>query len=421
MLNILVLKEGNCDVFQIRRMQCLDLAKRKEGKIWNRKPLPSTDDGIMLRIYNRKDVSLAIEGKTVRALHVSFDNLGDCFLMGDQHGQVYFFDLNRNQVKLCQRLGSAVTALSFSTRHKNEFLVCCADNSVKCFNMETRDLLGWMKGHTSPINNISIHSSGRYALTASNNIAQLWDLDSFTRRRKLNIRENMGILKVFFLPLSNTIITCFKDDSIFGWESDSLQCKFQLPVPPSSNEERSHYLTVAVSEDSRFLVAAGRSKFLHVYSLDSRRLFRVIQLPSKVKTVKQVQFLADKFGDGCNEMLSVLSKDGILRVIHIHKCNLLFDLGDTENPILNFSSSPNGKYIAAVMDNGCVHVYCVKTLSSHLNRAPVPLLKVVTEGSQSCNSVTSGHCFEESTQSTYHSAPPLSSARSFLSIHLFWL
>ena len=135
----------------------------------------------------------------------------------------------------------------------------------------------------------------------------------------------MGILKVFFLPLSNTIITCFKDDSIFGWESDSLQCKFQLPVPPSLNEERSHYLTVAVSEDSRFLVAAGRSKFLHVYSLDSRRLFRVIQLPSKVKTVKQVQFLADKFGDGCNEMLSVLSKDGIF----FHRVKELFKSDQT--------------------------------------------------------------------------------------------
>ena len=383
-------------------MQHLDLAKQDEGKIWIRKPMPSSDDGIMLKIENRRGGALALEGKTIRALHVAFDNFGDCFIMGDQHGQIYYFDLNKNRMKLCQRLGSAVTALSFSTRHKNEFLVCCADNSMKCFNMETKDLLGWMKGHSSAINNISVHSSGKYALTTSNDVAQLWDLDTFSRKRKLNIRENVGILKVFFLPLSNTIITCFKDDSIFGWEADTLQCKFQLPVPV---EERSQYLTVTISSDSRFLVAGGRSQFLHVYTLDSRRLFRIIQLPNKVKSVKQLEFLPEKFGDGSHEMLSVLSKDGILRVIHIHNCNLLFDVGDAQNPILNFASSPNGKYIIGVMDSGSLHVFSVKSLTSHLNKAPVPLLKVVSEGATGSKKVL------EDSRATYSSAP-VSTARS---------
>lgn len=39
------------------------------------------------------------------------------------------------------------------------------------------------------------------------------------------------VLQVFFLPLSNTILSCFSDDSIFAWESDTLICKYQLPVP----------------------------------------------------------------------------------------------------------------------------------------------------------------------------------------------
>lgn len=38
-------------------------------------------------------------------------------------------------------------------------------------------------------------------------------------------------VKVFFLPMSNTIITCFKDDSIFAWESETLACKYQLHSP----------------------------------------------------------------------------------------------------------------------------------------------------------------------------------------------
>lgn len=41
------------------------------------------------------------------------------------------------------------------------------------------------------------------------------------------------MLQVFFLPLSNTILSCFSDDSIFAWECDTLFCKYQLPVPDS--------------------------------------------------------------------------------------------------------------------------------------------------------------------------------------------
>lgn len=41
------------------------------------------------------------------------------------------------------------------------------------------------------------------------------------------------VLQVLFQPLSNTILSCFSDDSIFAWESDTLFCKYQLPIPDS--------------------------------------------------------------------------------------------------------------------------------------------------------------------------------------------
>lgn len=130
-----------------------------------------------------------------------------------------------------------------------------------------------MRGHEGAVSSISIHSSGRYAISTSSDTAQLWDLDTFQRKRKLNIRQSVGIqrvntqmyqmkttftnsslitllvlcnlyfysfhccqsllfvLQVFFLPLSNTILSCFSDDSIFAWESDTLVCKYQLPIP----------------------------------------------------------------------------------------------------------------------------------------------------------------------------------------------
>ena len=61
---------------------------------------------------------------------------------------------------------------------------------------DTKELVAWMKGHESAIHSISMHASGRYALTTSADTALLWDLDTFQRKRKLNIKEEVGLLKV---------------------------------------------------------------------------------------------------------------------------------------------------------------------------------------------------------------------------------
>ena len=39
------------------------------------------------------------------------------------------------------------------------------------------------------------------------------------------------IPQVFFVPMSNTILTCFKDDTIFAWEVDTMSMKYQLHKP----------------------------------------------------------------------------------------------------------------------------------------------------------------------------------------------
>ena len=62
-------------------------------------------------------------------------------------------------------------------------------------------MVAWMKGHESVIGNISVHASGRYALTTSTDAAQLWDLDTFQRKRKLNIKEDVGIVQVLHVYL----------------------------------------------------------------------------------------------------------------------------------------------------------------------------------------------------------------------------
>ncbi|KAM9310324.1 TBC1 domain family member 31 isoform 2-T2 [Pholidichthys leucotaenia] len=352
-------------------MEVTDIGNKEEGKVWYRKPTPGKS--VLVTV-----VRTAQQAKTVRFLHVAFDTAGDSFLAGDHHGNIYIFDISRNRFRLVQKTGQACTALAFNLRRTTEVLVALTDYTIKCFDKDTKQLVSWMRGHEGAVSSISVHSSGRYAITTSSDTAQLWDLDTFQRKRKLNIKQSVGIQRVFFLPLSNTILSCFSDDSIFAWESDTLFCKYQLPVPDC--RPKISYKAFAVTRDGTRLAAGGRSNLLHLWCLDSRELIRVIQMPTQVRTVRQLEFLPDSFDGGASQTLGVLSQDGVMRFINIHTCKLIFHMGSHDDAITTAAVSPNGRHIVAIMDNGSINVYSVQSLTQEFNKPPPSNVAIVSGG-----------------------------------------
>ncbi|CAK7289336.1 TBC1 domain family member 31 [Vulpes lagopus] len=355
-------------------MQSTDLGNRESGKLWHRKPSPAARDGIIVNIIHSTSDYLP---KVLRFLNVAFDSSGDCLIAGDHQGNIYVFDLYGNRFNLVQRTAQACTALAFNLRRKSEFLVALADYSIKCFDTVTKELVSWMRGHESSVFSISVHASGRYAITTSSDTAQLWDLDTFQRKRKLNILQSVGIQKVFFLPLSNTILSCFKDNSIFAWECDTLSCRYQLPAPPESSSIL--YKVFAVTRDGRILAAGGKSNHLHLWCLEAKQLFRIIQMPARVRAIRHLEFLPDSFDAGSNQVLGVLSQDGIMRFVNIQTCKLLFEIGSLDEGISSSVISPHGRYIASIMENGSLNIYSVQALTQEINKPPPPLVKVIED------------------------------------------
>ena len=56
--------------------------------------------------------------------------------------------------------------------------------------------------------------------------------------------------------------------------------------------------------DGRILAAGGRSRFIHLWALDTRKLLRIVELPEKVTSVKQLLFLPDNFDGGASQVKS---------------------------------------------------------------------------------------------------------------------
>lgn len=356
-------------------MQELNVFKKECGRLWFRKLSPN-EDGLLLSISQSTSSALASIKHCVRFTQLAFSSAGDSFVAGDQQGNIFIFYLSRNTFTLLTKTGSPCTALAFNLCRKNEVLVASGDCSLRCYDSERKELVSLMKDHESSICSISIHASGRHALTTANEIAQIWDLDTFTKKKTLNGAQTVGIQQVFFLPLSNTIISSFKDDSVFAWDFESLVCKYQLPVPEGPAP---HYRAFATPRDGRLLAAGGRSHFLHIWTLESKTLLRIIDLPTKVRMVKQLEFLNDSFDGGSSQTVGILSQDGIIRFVNIHTCKLVFEVGSHEKRINSFSLSPNGSDMACIMDSGCINIYSIPALTSHLKQAPAPVFKTLVD------------------------------------------
>ncbi len=121
---------------------------------------------------------------------------------------------------------------------------------LKFFILDKKEFVAWLKGHTTPVKEISVDSNGDFCITTSAEIAFLWELKTFERKRKLTITNKNDVclfrvrkyliqflnfillnLKAFFCPVSNYILTCFRDDSILVWDAKNLEFKYQLVVP----------------------------------------------------------------------------------------------------------------------------------------------------------------------------------------------
>ena len=68
-----------------------------------------------------------------------------------------------------------------------------------------------------------------------------------------------------------------------------------------------NFQSVVLHRDGKLLIGGGRSRYLHIWSLDTQSLLRVVELPRKVTSVHQLEFLPSSFDAGSNKVCHLLS------------------------------------------------------------------------------------------------------------------
>lgn len=82
--------------------------------------------------------------------------------------------------------------------------------------------------------------------------------------------------------------------------------------------------------NGRYLAMAGKSHFIHLWNLESRDLQQVLEMPTVVKSCRQLHFVraavpASKDGDDADLkelFLCVLSQDRLIRCIQLSSCQV---------------------------------------------------------------------------------------------------
>lgn len=354
--------------------------KKKAGSLFSKK-IDVGQDGLYLEVVNSyatPTTSLSAVRSEVRFLHAAFSSACDQFVAGDCQGSIYLFDLVRNRFALLLRLSVPCTCLAFALRRKSEFLVALADCTLRCYSVDSPDGVAVMRGHDSSIVAISVHSSGRYAISTSADAAVLWNLDTFERKRSLDLgggsrgAVGVGLLRAFFVPRSDTILTCFKDGSVHAWSSETMERQFELTSTLASDV---CYRTFACNASGCRLAAAGRSNVVHIWCLETRTLEKALELPSDERGVRQLRYAPTHLH--ASDVLAMVCSSGLARFVDVKTSCELFNVGSRELRVTSLdmavmASAPAASgsvKCACVMDSGNVAVYDVGLLAQQQREA----------------------------------------------------
>ncbi|RIA93430.1 WD40-repeat-containing domain protein [Glomus cerebriforme] len=266
----------------------------------------------------------------------------------DQCGCVISFDFGANKFWQVSRLGIAASTIAFTPLVRSELVVAFTDNSIRCYNIETRQLIAETRCHRNPVNWISMHPKQHMAITSAKSEAILWDMADWSKQKVLNhIKKDIALRRATFSPQGEYIITSFFDDSICIWNNGSFDLLWMLHAPTRISDRLLSFSSAydnacriaIMSKNSRVILVAGK-KTVFVWDFDTKNLIRDISLKSIIEgEITKLKLIHD------DADLLVSSSDGRLLIIDIFQNESQIYHLNVQHPIKFFDVSPDGKFI----------------------------------------------------------------------------
>eukprot|EP00466_Bigelowiella_natans_P010277 jgi/Bigna1/86613/estExt_fgenesh1_pg.C_120078 len=258
------------------------------GRIWQKAPRFDKKTGLFT-ILSQDD--LGKDGQRRRFKEVAFSPSGDKFAGLDSNGHIYIFRVKENRyssLNLVPTEGKKVSGKTYkkrtaTSRRRNKptsltfesptcLIVGMEDGSIQaldCYSSgsKSRDIPNFsIKGHKHAVLGIRISANGLLAATTSSDCLILWDCNNRNGwvRKKSLMAMGARHCTPRFSGEGQILVTCFADEGVKGWDTETFKELFQLPGSEVSEVEKllrgrsAGLSSFAISSDGTFVVGGDK-------------------------------------------------------------------------------------------------------------------------------------------------------------------
>ena len=327
--------------------------------------IPMPNNAITLRSISPENVT---EVKQLAALEngkvndIAWSPIGETIAVASPEG-IYLYNAETLKELWFLEIDAWITSIAFSP-DGHTLVSGSSDTTVKLWNVEDKQLLQAMEGHTSPVYSVAFTPDGTMlASGGGDNTVRLWGVQTGELLRTLE-GHTSSVVGVAFDPNGRTLASGSWDNSIRLWDVESGVLVQKL-------EGHSLYVSsVAYSPDGRLLASGSWDDTVRLWDVDSDD--SVYTLSGHTNNVSSIAFSQD------GRLIASGSWDHTLRFWNVEYGELLYKLEGIEASVRGVAFSPDGSKLVSGQDDGSMLLWGIGssqppiTPNIPLTQPPIP-------------------------------------------------
>jgi len=154
-----------------------------------------------------------------------------------------------------------------------------ADNNVRIWNINTKQPIMELKGHSWTVTSLAFSPDGRYLVSGSTDKTVIvWDI-ALKKSIDTLLAHTKGVNEVIFSVTGDKIISCGDDNKIFVWNTNTHQLIRTLETDCK---------ITALASSPKFIIAAGETGKIWLWEADTQKKEPVLTLTGHNGKINQI-------------------------------------------------------------------------------------------------------------------------------------